>query len=208
MRVWDDSLLEGVSWRLGVLHVFALASLLGPGFVSADVVVQFRQGEANYSATEDTHISVPAGFYQDQSTDPSNFSTADARRGNFATDRENEYFAWDWEDTAGYNRIPTPSMSTRFGYGDEVGLLRFRELFGDGAGQIPPGAQIQSATLFLYPDNRTSGHLARNQKPGDSANLFEALVDWDEGVRWDTFGPAPGPDIGVDFKDQIVAETG
>ena len=190
------------------LRFIFLFCLVEPGFLWAEVVVQFRQGEANYTGTEDTHISVPARFYLDQSTDPTHFSTADGRNGNFATDPENEYFAWDWEDTAGYNWISTPSMSTRFGYGDEIGLLRFRELFGDGASQIPLGAQIQSATLFLYPDNRTSGHLARRLKPGDSANLFEALLDWNEGIRWETFGPVPGPDIGVDFKDQIAAETG
>jgi len=172
------------------------------------VTVQFRQGDADYTGTEDSHLSVPARFYLDQSPDPASFSTADGRNGNFATDPENEYFAWDWENTAGYVRIPTPSMATRFGYGDEIGLIRFRDLFGDGAGQVPPSAQILSATLYLYPDNRTTGHINRGQKPGDSANLFEALVDWDEGVRWDTFGPVPGPDIGVDFAHRIVAETG
>jgi cysteine-rich repeat protein len=129
-------------------------------------------------------------------------------RGNFSTDPENPYFVWDWEDTAGYKSIETSSMATRFGHGDEIGLIRFREVFGDQPDQVPPGTPIISATLRLYPDIPSPGHITRNQKPGDAANLFEALTDWDETVRWETFGPTSGPDMGVDYGNQIIANTG
>ncbi len=84
----------------------------------------------------------------------------------------------------------------RFGIGDDVGLLRFRDIFGDGPGQIPPGALISSAKLTLYPENPIT-------VTGEPANLHLSLVDWDESTRWDDFGAAPGPDIGSDYDDTI-----
>ena len=185
-------------YRLAIRSVLAAAvifSAVAP--VKAATTVQFRQGVSGYSGTEDIHLSIPEAFLH-----PS------VGRGNFSSDPENPYFVWDWEDTTGYKTIETSSMATRFGYGDEIGLIRFREIFGDQPGQVPPGTPITSAILRLYPDIPSPGHITRNQKPGDAANLFEALTDWDETVRWETFGPTSGPDMGVDYGNQIIANTG
>ena len=111
---WRRSLLG-----IGLALAFALVLLPGSDALHADVTVQFRQGDADYTGTEDSHLSVPARFYLDQSPDPASFSTADGRNGNFATDPENEYFAWDWENCdvgdAALQRTCSASWATSLG---------------------------------------------------------------------------------------------
>jgi len=73
--------------------------------------------------------------------------------------------------------------------GGAVGLLQFPNLFGSGPGQIPVGATIVSATLDLC-------------IPGDGGSTVSfSLVKtpWNESTTWNTFGPSPGPQAGVDY---------
>ena len=80
-----------------------------------------------------------------------------------------ELLGWDTED---------PSPSAQFG------LVRFADIFGSGAGQIPPGSTIQSATLAVTV-------FEAGVTPG--ANVNEVLVDWDEGtVTYNLFGGDAG----------------
>jgi hypothetical protein len=61
------------------------------------------------------------------------------------------------------------------------GLLRFDDLFGSGAGQIPLSANtvIFSATLTLNQSNPTPG----------TVSFHQMLTDWDEATAtWGTFG--------------------
>ena len=75
---------------------------------------------------------------------------------------------------------------------DTVALLRFDDIIGNGAGQIPPGAAVVSATL--------SYEVLLGTK---SASVREVLVDWDESTTYDTFGPAPG----VQVDDRVTEIT-
>ena len=61
------------------------------------------------------------------------------------------------------------------------GLIRFDSLFGNGAGQVPAGSSIMSATLtyVVY-------------EAGDPANVNESLVNWTEADTFNTFGGEPG----------------
>ncbi|MBP7148345.1 MAG: DNRLRE domain-containing protein [Acidobacteria bacterium] len=66
----------------------------------------------------------------------------------------------------------------------EHGLIRFDGIIGTGAGQIPPGATISSATLTIYIENGTV-------TPAGSIN--EVTVDWSEATTtWNNFGGEAG----------------
>jgi VCBS repeat-containing protein len=64
-----------------------------------------------------------------------------------------------------------PPNSTR----DVQGLVRFENLFGTAAGQVPPGAEIRSATLEL-----------RIFDPGASVRLHRMLTGWSDTDTWDS----------------------
>ena len=76
-----------------------------------------------------------------------------------------DYFKWDTESSGGYM----------------YGLLRFDDIFGTGAGQIPLNYYIQSAILTYTVSN-----------VGDYANVYEAAVDWTEDVTYNDFGGDAG----------------
>jgi hypothetical protein len=81
------------------------------------------------------------------------------------------YFEWDTQEGTG----DTP----------ETGLLQFTNIFGSGAGQIPLGSTITSATLRyrIYSNSNSNG---------DSASVYESLVSWDEATTYNTFGGDAG----------------
>jgi hypothetical protein len=101
------------------------------------------------------------------------------------------------------------------GTNENFGLIRFDDIFGTDAGQIPPGAVIQSATLAYYVYGT-----------GSSANVNEVLIDWSENVTYNGFGGDAGvqtdeygtfagsasgtPDgaHSIDVTDSLVAWTG
>jgi hypothetical protein len=94
-----------------------------------------------------------------------NFNTPDA--GNGALD----VLRWDTQETGG---SATPMYA----------LIRFENLFAGYGGPIPVGAQILTATLSytVGGDNAT----------GDTGDLREALVDWNEATTYNTFGGDAG----------------
>ncbi len=75
---------------------------------------------------------------------------------------------WDSDDPGGTGQ-------------DNVALIRFDNIFGNGPGQVPPGSQILSATLSIVVFDA-----------GDAGTVREAAVDWVESTTWNTFGPDPG----------------
>ena len=92
-------------------------------------------------------------------------------------------FEWDTEDTAG-------NANSR-----KYGLLRFENIFGSGAGQIPVGSTIISAALEYTIWNNTANG------PG---SLNPALVSWDENTTYNTFGSTAGvqpEDFGAKVAD-------
>jgi hypothetical protein len=56
------------------------------------------------------------------------------------------------------------------------GLLRFENVFGTGAGQVDPGATLDSATLTLVTTNASV----------NASNFHRMLVDWNEASTWNT----------------------
>jgi len=79
-----------------------------------------------------------------------------------------EYVLWNTDDPVGTGQ-------------DTYGLIRFEDIFGSGEGQVPLDAGIVSATFSYEEIDGTRGGPMR-----------EVLVDWDESVTYDTFGPSPG----------------
>lgn len=72
-----------------------------------------------------------------------------------------------------------------------IGLICFDDIFGPGAGQIPPGTQISSASLFLTFFNQGDPFvLSEVIKP-----WYEMTVTWDNWVE-DLFYPLAGVEIG------------
>jgi hypothetical protein len=65
--------------------------------------------------------------------------------------------------------------------GESVALIQF-DVFGDGDGQVPPGAEIARALLTVS---------ILDGSP-DGADLFDVAVDWDETTTWATLGAEPG----------------
>ena len=71
------------------------------------------------------------------------------------------------------------------GSGDDTfGLIRFDDIFGTDAGQIPPDAIIQSATLTYYVYDT-----------GDLADANEVMIDWSEDVTYNGFGGDAGVQV-------------
>jgi hypothetical protein len=65
---------------------------------------------------------------------------------------------------------------------DAQAMIRFNTLFGTGAGQIPLGAQIESAELILHTSDRTDA------QSNNTISLYRLLQNWTEsGAVWDTF---------------------
>jgi hypothetical protein len=60
------------------------------------------------------------------------------------------------------------------------GLIRFDNIFGAGAGQIPFGSIINSATLTVEVDNVSSA--------GAQIRLHRMLVTWPESATWNSMG--------------------
>ncbi len=79
---------------------------------------------------------------------------------------------------------------------DNFALLRFDGIFGNGAGQIPPGSTIVSAELTYW----VSGI-------GDEANVNEIAVDWPETVTYNAFGGDPGAQAG-EYGDHVGVAGG
>lgn len=100
-----------------------------------------------------------------------------------STNGTREWVEWDSDDPAGTGL-------------DTVALIRFEQLFGNGTGQIPATAAITSATLTLTVNNA-----------GDAGLAYEAAVDWDDSVTWNTFGPAAGVQSG-DYVNLLGAVSG
>src|SRR5688572_19382871 len=72
--------------------------------------------------------------------------------------------------------------STLSGSQPSQGLLRFENLIGTGAGQVPQGSTITAATLTV----RTG--VDSSDESTTPTSLHRMLADWDEASTWDTVG--------------------
>ena len=115
--------------------------------VSRAETLAFQQGVNGYAGTQDLHLAIPE-----------NFTGNGHKASEFATDPENPVWIWDHRETT---TDQTFSESVKLGLADNLGLLRFDDIFGYGADQIPPGAQILSASLTLNRDPDFDGDSRR-----------------------------------------------
>jgi hypothetical protein len=75
---------------------------------------------------------------------------------------------WDGDDPPGTGQ-------------QNIGLIRFDEIFGLAPGQVPPGSSITAATLTYTVFNT-----------GDPGNLHECGISWSESVTYAAFGGGGG----------------
>jgi hypothetical protein len=97
------------------------------------------------------------------------------------------------EDTVLYSRLPDVNFGTEGSIspdqqdanGVRQGLMKFGNIFGDGPGQIPIGATINSATLIVDVVNDSNSSMLMS--------LYRMQQDWSESTAtWNSFGTIPG----------------
>jgi hypothetical protein len=108
----------------------------------------------------------------------------------------------DTHDTTLLLSLPNSTFGTLSDFGwdaaGSAGLLRFDSIFGSAGTQVPAGATIVSATLTITLSNDSD----------INARLHNVLVPWDEAtVTYNSFGPTPGVDTGVDYDPAVVASV-
>jgi hypothetical protein len=79
---------------------------------------------------------------------------------------------------------------------DNIALIRFDNVFGNGVGQVPVGSQITSATLTYTVNNS-----------GGVGNVYEAAISWNEATTWNTFGGSPGVQP-ADYGNFVISADG
>jgi hypothetical protein len=75
-------------------------------------------------------------------------------------------------------------------------MLRFTDIFGDGAGQIPLNSTITSAILHLTVGYSTTGYERR---------FYEMTSTWNQGIRWYQLPGGAGLQAGVNMASTPVA---
>jgi hypothetical protein len=98
------------------------------------------------------------------------------------------------------NRTTTSSLRT-ISYSDvdalssaSTALVRFDDIVGAGAGQVPQGSTVVSAILTLELLNASS----------TAGKIHEVVVDWAETATWSNFGADPG--VQVDDYGELVGD--
>ena len=138
-------------------------------FEPAFATLTFQEGVNGYSGTVDNYI----------------WSAPTEVNNSFGG---NEEVQWDGSD------LP-PGQTVA---GEQDAIIRFENIFGNGIGQIPPGAVIQSATLTYNVFD-----------VGNEANVYNLLVNnWSETTSWNTFGSAPGIQVEDYNPTQVAVTTG
>ena len=92
--------------------------------------------------------------------------------------------------------VDSLNVDSSSGGGAVQSLLRFDQLFGDGAGQIALTTPIQSARLEVQVTN-----------PGDSLEFHRMLQDWSDTAAWNSLGDGVQAD-GVEAVSSADAVTG
>ncbi len=88
---------------------------------------------------------------------------------------------------------------------EEQVLLRFDNIFGSGAGQIPAGSTISSATLTIWSGPNT------NDESANAVNFHRLLHTWSDTSVWAAYGASPwnaSGGIQNDGVDAVIAQAG
>ena len=115
---------------------------------------------------------------------------------NGYTGTEDTYI-WETNPTTSYGSDVVVKWDTESSGGLVFGLLRFDDIFGAGADQVPTGATILSA-IMTYTVNNV----------GHTADVNDALVDWTEAETYNGFGGEAGvqADEYGDFQDNAAGD--
>ncbi|MBB3329553.1 hypothetical protein BDK63_000393 [Halomonas campaniensis] len=105
-------------------------------------------------------------------------------------------FLYEGQSRANRSSQKTLTVDSEERRGEMQTLIRFENIFGDAAGQIPLGATILSATLEL-----------QTTTSGDGATLHRMLRPWSDGDTWDSLQSGIQAD-GVEALAQADLETG
>jgi hypothetical protein len=79
------------------------------------------------------------------------------------------------------------------GGGQVHGLMRFDNIFGTAAGQIPAGSTVLQASLTIYLVN-----------PGNSPSLHRLLKTWDESMTWNLWDAVNSDGVTADDIEAVV----
>ncbi|MDI5934704.1 Ig-like domain-containing protein [Halomonas kalidii] len=105
-------------------------------------------------------------------------------------------FLYEGQPRANRGSQKTLTVDSEDRRGEVQALVRFDDIFGSGAGQIPLGATILSATLEL-----------QTTTSGDGARLHRMLQSWSDSATWDSLGNGIQAD-GVEAMVQSDLNTG
>jgi hypothetical protein len=105
-------------------------------------------------------------------------------------------FLYEGQPRANRANQKTLTVDSEERRGEMQALVRFTDIFGDDAGQIPLGATILSATLEL-----------QTTTAGDGATLHRMLQPWSDSDTWDSLQNGIQAD-GVEALAQADLETG
>ncbi|MBE0489550.1 MAG: tandem-95 repeat protein [Halomonas sp.] len=105
-------------------------------------------------------------------------------------------FLYEGQPRANRGNQKTLTVDSEERRGEMQTLVRFDDIFGDAAGQVPLGATILSATLEL-----------QTTTSGDGATLHRMLQPWSDGDTWDSLQNGVQAD-GVEALAQADLETG
>lgn len=144
--------------------IAALAAAMPLMSLAAEKTLIFQNGLNGYEGTEDTYVMS---------------SERDANR-NFENNSGGAKYEFEWDGSDGGGR--------------NFALMKFKDIFGDGPNQIPPGAQIVNA----YVETTVSNAGSSNQ----SSKIYDLLVEWSqETATFDSVFPGLN-----DVEDPLIGE--
>jgi hypothetical protein len=122
-RFWTSSLATPAALIPALVTLLALHA--SP--IVAQETRTFQQGVGGYQDTLDLHLAIPQDFMWEGH-----------KEAEFVTDPDNPIWEWDHQNTWGEGSTTWFSDASKYGWGDIIGPLQFRDIFGDQADQISP----------------------------------------------------------------------
>ena len=155
---------------------------IGGTVAATPIYVRFNRATAGTSGGNITHTSTGA-VQRDVAVSgtASNTVIATFQEGVSGYTGTVDTYLYGISPSVGHGSDEQFMWDTDSGGGAQYGLLRFNDIFGSNPGQIPVGLTITSAELSYV-----------TYDEGDTANVNEVIVDWDESVTYADFGGDSG----------------
>ncbi|MBA2707527.1 MAG: DNRLRE domain-containing protein [Gemmatimonadaceae bacterium] len=170
---------------------------IGPALPGSQVTYNAKHGAMKVSATAaqmtfqayDVDGAQIDTFTQSAPTPNPNAVTKSFQEGAASYTGSQDTFVDDSTPTIAYG---SETRATVDGSPVRHGLIRFDNILGPGASQIPYGAQIQYANLRIV----TGSDSATNDQSPNLFGLHRMIADWNESSTWDSL--AGGVNLGTD----------